>query len=118
MGLLVGAAVAIKQVVALEGCLAFALLTFPALRRGVLPTRRFLGMAAAYAVGLFSLSLCYVVPTYVILGFAVAYTNMAATYPPVAPARIDGQLVGRLAMLSVGFLAFMYVFIRLFNTGG
>jgi hypothetical protein len=34
MGALVGAAVAIKQVVALEGCLAFALLTFPALRRG------------------------------------------------------------------------------------
>jgi dolichyl-phosphate-mannose-protein mannosyltransferase len=50
MGLLVGAAVSIKQVVALEGCLAFALLTFPALRRGALPVRRFLGMAAAYAV--------------------------------------------------------------------
>jgi hypothetical protein len=50
MGALVGAAVAIKQVVALEGCLAFALLTFPALRRGALPVRRFLGMAAAYAV--------------------------------------------------------------------
>ncbi len=50
MGALVGTAVAIKQVVALEGCLAFALLTFPALRRGALPVRRFLGMAAAYAV--------------------------------------------------------------------
>jgi hypothetical protein len=49
-GLLVGAAVSIKQVAALEGCLAFALLTFPALRRGALPVRRFLGMAAAYAL--------------------------------------------------------------------
>lgn len=49
-GLLVGAALAIKQVVGLEGCLAFALLTFPALRRGSLSVRRFLGMAAAYAV--------------------------------------------------------------------
>ena len=49
-GLLVGAALAIKQVVGLEGCLVFALLTFPALRRGSLPVRRFLAMAAAYAV--------------------------------------------------------------------
>jgi hypothetical protein len=31
MGLLVGGALAIKQVVGLEGCLAFALLCFPAL---------------------------------------------------------------------------------------
>jgi hypothetical protein len=50
MGLLIGAALAIKQVVGLEGCLAFALLTFPALRRGALPARRFFGMAAAYAL--------------------------------------------------------------------
>lgn len=49
MGLLVGAAISIKQVVALEGCLAFALLTFPALWTRALPVRRFLGMAAAYA---------------------------------------------------------------------
>jgi Dolichyl-phosphate-mannose-protein mannosyltransferase len=49
-GLLVGGALAIKQVVGLEGCLAFALLAFPALRRGSLPVGRFLGMAAAYAL--------------------------------------------------------------------
>ena len=63
MGLLVGAAVSIKQVVALEGCLAFALLAFPALRRGALPVRRFFGMAAAYAL------LC-ALPT---ASFALAY---------------------------------------------
>lgn len=50
MGALVGAALAIKQVVVLEGCLAFALLAAPALRRGVLPVRRLFGMAAAYAL--------------------------------------------------------------------
>lgn len=50
MGALVGSALAIKQVVVLEGCLAFALLAVPALRRGVLPVRRLLGMAAAYAL--------------------------------------------------------------------
>ncbi len=49
MGLLVGPALLVKQVVVPEGCLAFALLTFPALVRGLLPWRRFLAMAAAYA---------------------------------------------------------------------
>lgn len=50
IGVLIGAALVIKQVVALEGCFAFALLTFPALWRRALPTGRFLGMAAAYAL--------------------------------------------------------------------
>ena len=49
MGLAIGCAFSIKPVVTPEGCLAFALLTFPALRRRVLPARRFLAMAAAYA---------------------------------------------------------------------
>lgn len=49
MGLAMGCAFSIKPVVTPEGCLAFALLTFPALWRRVLPPRRFLGMAAAYA---------------------------------------------------------------------
>ncbi|WP_158291896.1 ArnT family glycosyltransferase [Paracraurococcus ruber] len=49
MGLLMGVAFCIKPVVTPEGCLAFALLTFPALWRRLLPVPRFLGMAAAYA---------------------------------------------------------------------
>jgi 4-amino-4-deoxy-L-arabinose transferase-like glycosyltransferase len=49
-GLLVGAGLAIKPVVTPEGCLAFALLTFPALlRRRALPPLRFVAMAVAYA---------------------------------------------------------------------
>jgi hypothetical protein len=44
-----GCAFSIKPVVTPEGCLAFALLTFPALWRRLLPPRRFLAMAAAYA---------------------------------------------------------------------
>ena len=40
MGLLMGCAFSIKPVVTPEGCLAFALLTFPALWRRVLPPRR------------------------------------------------------------------------------
>jgi 4-amino-4-deoxy-L-arabinose transferase-like glycosyltransferase len=49
MGLLIGLGFAIKPVVTPEGCLAFALLTLPALWRGRLPPGRFLAMAAAYA---------------------------------------------------------------------
>ncbi|MCO6418111.1 glycosyltransferase family 39 protein [Siccirubricoccus sp. KC 17139] len=63
MGLLIGSAMVIKPVVAPEGCLAFALLVFPALGRRVLPWGRALAMAAAYAL------LC-LTPT---LLFALAY---------------------------------------------
>ncbi|HZF76553.1 MAG TPA: hypothetical protein VE033_12060 [Acetobacteraceae bacterium] len=49
MGALVGPALVIKQVVVPEGSLAFALLVGPALARGLLPWRRGLAMAAAYA---------------------------------------------------------------------
>jgi 4-amino-4-deoxy-L-arabinose transferase-like glycosyltransferase len=49
MGAAIGLAMAIKPVVAPEGCLAFALLAFPAWWHGVLPLRRGLAMAAAYA---------------------------------------------------------------------
>ncbi len=49
MGLLIGCALLVKQVVVPEGCFAFALLVLPALVRRVLPWRRLLGMAAAYA---------------------------------------------------------------------
>jgi len=50
MGGLIGLGFSIKPVVTPEGCLAFALLTFPALWRRVLPPGRFAAMAAAYAV--------------------------------------------------------------------
>lgn len=50
MGLAMGCAFAVKPVVTPEGCLAFALLTFPALATGLLPLRRFLLWALAYAL--------------------------------------------------------------------
>lgn len=50
MGVLVGLALLVKQVVVPEGCLAFALLVGPALLRGALPWRRALAMAGAYAL--------------------------------------------------------------------
>jgi 4-amino-4-deoxy-L-arabinose transferase-like glycosyltransferase len=49
-GLTIGLALVVKQVVVPEGSLVFAVLVGPALLRGVLPWRRALAMAAAYAV--------------------------------------------------------------------
>ncbi len=49
MGLLIGCGFAVKPVVTPEGCLAFALLTFPALAMRLLPARRFFLWALAYA---------------------------------------------------------------------
>jgi hypothetical protein len=49
MGLLLGCGFAVKPVVTPEGCLAFALLTFPALAFRLLTLRRFLLWALAYA---------------------------------------------------------------------
>lgn len=49
MGLLIGPALLVKQVVVPEGCFAFSLLVLPALLRGLLPWRRLLVMAAVYA---------------------------------------------------------------------
>ncbi|MDO9501049.1 glycosyltransferase family 39 protein [Falsiroseomonas sp.] len=49
MGLLVGWALVVKQVAVPTGCLAFAVLLGPALWRRLLPWRRALAMAAAYA---------------------------------------------------------------------
>jgi 4-amino-4-deoxy-L-arabinose transferase-like glycosyltransferase len=49
MGLLIGCAMLVKQVVVPEGCFAFALLVLPALLRGLLPWRRVAGMAVLYA---------------------------------------------------------------------
>ncbi|WP_207792126.1 ArnT family glycosyltransferase [Siccirubricoccus phaeus] len=67
MGLLIGCALVVKPVVVPEGCLAFALLVFPALWRRLLPQGRMWGRAFAMA-GAYAL-LC-LTPT---LLFALAY---------------------------------------------
>jgi O-antigen ligase len=73
-----------------------------------------LGSVAAYAVGMISLSLCYVVPTYLMLGMAHSYGQMTVVRPPPPLARFDARVVLRLALISVGFLAGTYLVVRLF----
>lgn len=62
MGLLIGCAMVVKQVVVPEGCLAFALLVLPALMKRLLPFRRLVAMALLYA------TLC--ATPFVLAGFA------------------------------------------------
>jgi O-antigen ligase len=71
-----------------------------------------LGTIVAYAVGMIALSLCYVVPTYLMLGLAHAYGQMTAVWPPPPPARFGGRVALRLALISVAFLALTYVAVR------
>lgn len=78
MGLLLGWALVIKQVVVPAGCLAFSLLVLPALMKRLLPFRRALAMAALYAV------LC--ATPFVLMGFAYWTQGWLEHY-------IDGSLL-------------------------
>ena len=72
------------------------------------------GAVAGYATGMLSLTLNYIVPTYMILGIIAAYGRMTATKPSVANPRFDLQLLGRFGIVAVVFLAGITLFVRLF----
>jgi hypothetical protein len=69
---------------------------------------------AAYGLGMLSLSICYIIPTYLMLGLSVAYTGMAgrASLAPPSPMRFDMPLMCRFAAAGVFTLASIYVFVR------
>jgi hypothetical protein len=68
----------------------------------------------AYAIGMMSLSICFVIPTYLMLALSVSYTQMARRAALVAPPvlRLDVALLGRMIVVGIGTLAFLYVFVR------
>ncbi len=70
-------------------------------------------IVVGYAVGNYSLSRNYVVPTYLVIGLASAY--LAMVLPSGADwFRVDGRMRRRLAALSVGGFVFLYVFTHVF----
>lgn len=73
-----------------------------------------LAMLAAYAASMITLTRCYVVPTYLVLGLAASYLEIAHTERPLPPLRFNGPLARRLAMGSAVFLVFAYAFVRTF----
>jgi O-antigen ligase len=72
-----------------------------------------LGAVAGWAVGMLSLTLCYILPTYTLLALATAYTRAAPADPPLPPQRFDLRLLGRLAVVAVGGFLVLYLFVRL-----
>jgi hypothetical protein len=72
------------------------------------------GALAGYAVGMLSLTLNYIVPTYMMLGLAAGYCQMTPVRPPLQASRFDLRLVGRFVWISLLFLAGIYLFVRVF----
>jgi len=72
------------------------------------------GTLVTFIMGMMSLSLCYVIPTYLILGLAVAYARVTSFYSLLPPVCLSGKNVGRIAFAGFAFLASMYVFVRVF----
>ena len=82
--------------------------------RGLSRTLPFLtAMAVAYCGGMLSLSRCYIVPTYLLLGLVTVYLRLAGRYAPLSVPRLDGRLLGRMAAVSVLCLLVIFTFVRL-----
>ncbi len=72
-----------------------------------------LAIVAGYIGLMMSLSRSYIVPTYMVLGLVTVQLQLAVTYPDALPFRLEGRTVQRLCLASAGFLAVMYVALRL-----
>jgi hypothetical protein len=74
------------------------------------------GAVAGYAVGMFTLTLNYIVPTYMILGLVSAWNRVSVTGPGAPPDPFDLRLVRRFATLALLYLVGLTVFVRIFFT--
>ena len=75
-----------------------------------------LASVVAYCIGMYSLSISFIVPTYLILGLAVSYTLMAQRSCLLAgsPLRIDNpRLLGTIAAAGLCFLIVIYLTINI-----
>ncbi len=72
-----------------------------------------LGMLVAQCVGMMSLSLCYNIPTYTMLGLATGFLAITPAEPPLPPGRVDGRFVGQVVAIGAAFLGVTYVVVRL-----
>lgn len=78
------------------------------------------GILAGWGVGLFSLSRCYVVPTYMVIGMAACFIALAGPQLTNACWLVawNRQHVQKLVISSIGLLSFLYVFVKVFARFG
>ncbi len=65
------------------------------------------------AVCMMTLSLSYIVPTYMVLGLATVYLVVAVPRAARPVVRVDLPMLQRLALVSIAFLAVAYLYVRL-----
>jgi hypothetical protein len=71
-----------------------------------------LGVVVGYAVGLISISRCYIVPTHLVVGLVAAYLQVADVEPLEAIPQTNARNAGRLAAVSSLALGGLYLFAR------
>jgi hypothetical protein len=72
-----------------------------------------LAALVSYMTAMFSLTLCYEVPTYTVLGVVGAYLFMVIRQPATRPLTVDARLLQRFLGVSLLFLFLIYCFVRL-----
>jgi O-antigen ligase len=77
-----------------------------------------LAVIAGWVAGMLTLSRPYVAPTYVVLGIATAYLNLAARDPAQPRLHLTWSLALGMAGISVVYLCGIYVFVHHFHHRG
>jgi hypothetical protein len=73
------------------------------------------GMAVTYGAGLYSLTRCYALPTYLVLGIGGAYAGMLSSNRSIgARVSFNRQLCVRVALAGLGSIVFLHLFVALF----
>ncbi len=87
--------------------------TVPAVSQEMVRLRPFLfASLVGCSISLMSLTLTYLIPTYIVLGLATVYASVALAPRPAPLVRCDLQLVQRFALVSMAFLVAIYLAVR------
>jgi hypothetical protein len=70
-------------------------------------------IVAGYGAGLLTLSRCYIVPTYMVVGIAAAFLRSAAAAPRGVAPRIGGRAAAGLAAANLAFIICVYILIKI-----
>jgi hypothetical protein len=73
-----------------------------------------LAIVISYFVGIMTLSCCYIIPTYTVIGLAAVELRLAQEPLPWPILTGGSRLATRLAAISVGFLVLVHAYLRLF----